>query len=157
RAWLVGEAEALDGEEALRRIRGESLTAFDPRRTALLEVKPEELPKLTGAALPPEATARVVEYQPSRLVIETSAPAAAVLVVSEIIYPGWEATVDGVAARIDTTNYLLRGVAVPAGVHRVEMRYTAPAARVGAVISACALLLLCGLALYDWRAGRSGD
>ncbi|HEY0099420.1 MAG TPA: hypothetical protein VGB76_10770, partial [Pyrinomonadaceae bacterium] len=43
RAWLVGEAEALDGEEALRRIRGESLTAFDPRRTALLEVKPEEL------------------------------------------------------------------------------------------------------------------
>ncbi|HEV7903707.1 MAG TPA: hypothetical protein VGO96_07700, partial [Pyrinomonadaceae bacterium] len=46
RAWLVGEAEAVDGEEALRRIRGESKRAFDPRRTALLEVKPEELPAL---------------------------------------------------------------------------------------------------------------
>jgi hypothetical protein len=151
RAWLVGEAEAVDGEAALRRIRGESTTEFDPRRTALLEVKPEELPPLAGGELPPEAGARIVTYEPGRLVIETSAPRAAVLVVSEIIYPGWEATVDGTAARIDTTDYLLRGVGVPAGAHRVEMRYTAPAARIGAIISACALLLLCGLTLYDWR------
>ncbi|HEV7903710.1 MAG TPA: YfhO family protein, partial [Pyrinomonadaceae bacterium] len=68
---------------------------------------------------------------------------------------GWEATVDGEAARIDTTDYLLRGVAVPAGAHRVEMRYRAPAARNGAGISACALLLLCGLTLYDRRVRRS--
>jgi hypothetical protein len=151
RAWLVGEAESVDGEEALRRIRGESAHEFDPRRTALLEVKPEELPTLTGGALPHDATARIVSYEPSRLIIETNAPGAAVLVVSEIIYPGWEATVDGVATRIHATNYLLRGVVVPAGVHRVEMRYRAPAARIGAIISACALLLLCGLTLYDWR------
>jgi hypothetical protein len=154
RAWLVGEALAVDGEEALRRIRGESATAFDPRRTALLEVKPEELPVLEGGELPPEAVARIVAYEPSRLVIETNAERATVLVVSEIIYPGWEATVDGVAARIHATDYVLRGVFVPAGAHRVEMRYRAPAARVGAIISACALLLLCGLTLYDWRTAK---
>jgi hypothetical protein len=154
RAWLVGEAEAVDGEEAIKRIRGESETVFDPRRTALLEVKPEELPALAGGELPPGATARIVAYEPSRLVIETSAQGAAVLVLSEIIYPGWEASVDGVATRIHATNYVLRGVAVPAGAHRVEMRYRAPAARVGALISACALLLLCGLTLYDWRATK---
>jgi hypothetical protein len=159
RAWLVGEAEAVDGEEALRRIRGESEKEFDPRRTALLEVRAEELPALAGGALTPESAARIVTYEPDRLVIETNASKAAVLVVSEMIYPGWEATVDDVAAaRIHATNYLLRGVAVPAGAHRVEMRYRAPAARIGASISACTLLLLCGLMLYDWRARRpSGD
>ncbi|HLL72111.1 MAG TPA: YfhO family protein, partial [Pyrinomonadaceae bacterium] len=154
RAWLVGEAEAVDGEEALRRIRGESEHEFDPRRTALLEVAPHELPALTGGELSAESRARVVEYQANRLVIETSAPTASVLVVSEMIYPGWEATLDGEWARIHATNYLLRGVVVPAGAHRIEMRYRAPAARAGAVISACALLLLCGLAFYDWRTTR---
>jgi hypothetical protein len=152
RAWLVGAAEAVDGEEALRRIRGESEKEFDPRRTALLEVKPEELPVLAGGDLSPAGAARIVTYEPSRVVIETDAPSAAMLVVSEIIYPGWEATVDEAAAHIHATDYLLRGVFVPAGAHRVEMRYRAPAARIGALISACTLLLLCGLALYDWRA-----
>jgi hypothetical protein len=154
RAWLVGEAEAVDGEEALRRIRGQSEKEFDPRRTALMEVRPDELPALSGGELPAGATARIVSYEPARLVIETDAQRAAVLVLSEINYPGWEATVDGAAARIDTTNYLLRGVVVPAGAHRVEMRYRAPAARNGAIISACAVLLLCGLALYDRRATK---
>jgi hypothetical protein len=152
----VGEAEAVDGEEALRRIRGESDREFDPRRTALLEVKPEELPSLAGGTLAPGAQARITEYQPARLVIETKAQTATVLVVSEIIYPGWEATVDGAAARIDATNYLLRGVAVPAGAHRVEMRYPAPAARNGAIISLLSLLVIGGLIAYARRGGNRG-
>jgi hypothetical protein len=154
RAWLVTSAEAVDGEEALRRIRGESEREFDPRRTALLEVAPSELPALRGGELGEGSGARVTEYEPNRLVVETQAAEPTVLVVSENIYPGWEATVDGKAARIDTANYLLRGVALPAGAHRVEMRYTAPAARNGAVISVLTLLLLCGLMLYDRRARR---
>jgi hypothetical protein len=153
RAWLVGEAEAVDGEEALHRIRGESATEFDPRRTALLEVKPEELPALAGGELP-DASARIVTYEPGRLVIETNAPRAAVLVMSEIIYPGWEATVDGEVARIHATDYLLRSVAVPAGAHRVEMRYLAPAARNGAIISLLSLLVLGGL-IVSARRGRN--
>jgi hypothetical protein len=47
----------------------------------------------------------------------------------------------------------MRGVALPAGAHRVEMRYRAPAARNGAIISALTILLLIGLALRE-RAGR---
>ena len=154
RAWLVAEAEAVDGEEALRRIRGESAHAFDPLRTALLEVAPAELPALAGGELPPESAARIASYEPNRIVIETRATQPTMLVVSEIIYPGWEATIDGAAARIHPTNYLLRGVLMPAGEHRVEMRYVAPAARNGALISVFTLLFLCGLALYDWRTMR---
>jgi hypothetical protein len=128
---------------------------FDPRRTALLEVAPAELPKLSGE-LSPESEARVTLYEANRLVVETRASQPAVLVLSEINYPGWEATVDGAAARIHATNYLLRGVVVPAGAHRVEMSYRAPAARNGAIISACTLGGLCLLRLFDRRAKRRG-
>jgi hypothetical protein len=154
RAWLVAQAEAVDGDEALSRIRGENAQAFDPRRTALLEVRPEELPQLPGGLVAPESSARVAAYEPNRLVIETSAPTATVLVVSEIFYPGWEATVDGQRAQIHLADYLLRGIALPSGQHRVEMRYTAPAARNGAVISALTLCLLAGLVDYARRQQR---
>jgi len=151
RAWLVAEAEAVDGEEALARIRGDSQAEFDPARTVLLEVRPDELPHLPGGTVAPESTAQIKSYEPTRLLIETDAPTATVLVVSEIFYPGWTATVDGQPAQMSVADYLLRGVALPAGRHTVEMRYTAPAARTGAIISGCTLLLLCALFIYGRR------
>lgn len=165
RAWLVAEAEAVDGEEALRRIRGESRNSsggndgnaqkFEPRRTALLEVSADELPRLPGGALAPESTIRLVQYQPTRLTLETNAKTATIAIVSEIFYPGWEATLDGVAQPIYLTNFLLRGVAVPPGQHRIEMRYRAPAARTGALISLSTLLLIILLSVFARRARRA--
>jgi hypothetical protein len=154
RAWLVAEAEAVDGEEALRRIRGESTREFDPRRIALLEVVPDELPILPGGQVGANATARV-SYQPNGTVIETDADAATLLVLSEMNYPGWTATVDGVAQPILTTNFLLRSVPVPPGAHRVEMKYAAPAARTGAWISLSTLLLLTFLAIFGRRSAKA--
>jgi hypothetical protein len=151
RAWLVGEAEAVDGEEALRRIRGEDTRPFDPQRTALLEVKPNEMPALTGD-VSANANVRIVDYESNRLVIETKADNPTVMVLSEMNYPGWEATLDGAKTQILITDFLLRGVAVPAGAHRIEMRYTAPGARNGAIISLFTLLLLAGLAISARRA-----
>ncbi|MCA1817325.1 MAG: hypothetical protein LC746_13200 [Acidobacteria bacterium] len=174
RAWLVAEAVSVDGEEALRRIRGEppndsgastndtaaphandAARDFDPLRTALVEDAPAELPQLPGGALPPNASSRVASYEPNRIVVETDAPQPALLVVSEIFYPGWEASVDGKRERIRLTDFLLRGVAVPAGRHRVEMRYSAPPARNGAIISALTLCCLIALAIYARRGARS--
>jgi Bacterial membrane protein YfhO len=144
RAWLVAEAEAIDGDEALRRISGdETAGAFDPHRTALLEVKPAELPALQDGALA-NASAQVV-YQPNRIEIETLADASALLVVSEMSYPGWVATIDGKSAPIYTTDFILQSVPVPAGRHNVVLRYTAPAARMGALIGLCALFIMCAL------------
>jgi hypothetical protein len=151
RAWLVADAQAVDGEEALARIRGAGNQLFDPRRTALVEISVSELPRLPGGDLTAGSSARITSYEPSRLTIETDAPTATMLVTSEIFYPGWEATVDGQRTRILLTDYLLRGVALPAGHHRIEMRYRAPAARNGAVISACTLLVLAGLTILAQR------
>jgi hypothetical protein len=148
RAWLVTEAEAVNGEEALRRIRGESNTQFEPGRTALLEVTQSELPNLPGGNLAAGSAARIISYDASRLRIETDAPTPSVLVVSEIFYPGWVATVDGQPSTISVADYLLRSVTLSPGHHQIEMRYAAPAARAGAFISAVALTVLLTLAVY---------
>ncbi|HYP01328.1 MAG TPA: YfhO family protein, partial [Pyrinomonadaceae bacterium] len=160
RAWLASEAEAIGGEEALRLIRGDEAKHegknFDPRRTALLEVAPQELPALAGGELAAGSGASVVAYDANHIAIETKADKPSVLVVSEIFYPGWEATVDGQPAPIRLTDYLLRGVYLEAGSHRVEMRYRAPALRNGALISLATLLLLCVLGVVARRGGRAG-
>lgn len=151
RAWLVTEAESVDGEEALRRVRGISNHPFDPRRTALLEISAGELPRLPAGDLAAGSTVRISSYQSNSLVIETNSATPTVLVVSEMFYPGWEATIDGQPTHIISTDYLLRGVALPAGAHKVEMRYRAPAARTGAIISLLSLVAMCLLGVYGWR------
>lgn len=153
RAWLATEAEALNNVEIWRRIRGLDDKTFDPRRTALLEIEPGKLPNLPGGELPPDAYARITHYEPNRLTIETNSDRQAVLVVSEMHYPGWVALLDGVKTPIHQTDFLLRGVVVPAGKHTVEMSYRAPQARNGAIIS------LLTLGLIGWvcfRARRTG-
>jgi hypothetical protein len=155
RVWLTPAAEAVDREEALRRIRGEG-DPFDPLRTALLEIEPGKLADLTGGRPSPNATARLVSYEANRLIIETDANTSTVLVVSEMNYPGWRATVDGQATTIYPADYLLRGVLLPAGRHRVEMQYAAPGARIGGLISLFTLLLTCAAALVSRRRKHSG-
>ncbi|MFN2454454.1 MAG: hypothetical protein ABR577_09560 [Pyrinomonadaceae bacterium] len=159
RVWLTMAAEAVDEEEALRMIRGESARSFDPARIALLEIPPDKLPALPDNDAPANATAqgtaRLMRYEPNRIAIETVAETPAVLVASEINYPGWAATIDGGQAPIYQTDYLLRGMILPAGHHTIEMRYTAPSARKGAFISLVSLLLIGVIALHTWRHARA--
>jgi hypothetical protein len=155
RAWLVAEAESAGPEEALRRITGRDQRPFDPKRTVLLELWTKDLPKLPGGPMAPDAAADITTYRPGHLIIETRADTASVLVVSEVDYRGWEAWVDGVKTPILTANYMLRGVALPAGRHRVEMRYSDPALKQGAVVSLITLLFIGGLAIYARRKTRT--
>ncbi len=166
RAWMVPKVEAVSAEDALRRIRGESEQSFDPRELALFEPPDGAAPDTIDKALanPSQnkfetpAEARIISYEPNHLAIETVADKPAALVVSEASYPGWEATIDGRPATLFTADYLLRGVIVSEGKHHVEMRYTAPAARRGAIISALTLLALLGGSIFSIRAGaRHGD
>ncbi|PWT89451.1 MAG: hypothetical protein C5B55_11365, partial [Blastocatellia bacterium] len=120
----------------------ESKVDFDPKQTALLEMHASELPSLPGGPLTPGSSVRITNYEPNRIRYETSATTATILVASEIFYPGWKANVDGIPARILLTDYLLRGVYLPAGAHTIELRYTATAARNGSFISIISIAIV---------------
>lgn len=151
RVWLVPQARIVSEEEALKRIRGESEASFDPRQLALFEKIPWFKQGMPDGKFEQSPEARIVNYEANRLVIETKADKVSALVVSESNAPGWEATIDGKEVSLYTTDYLLRGVIVPEGSHRVEMRYTATKAKIGAAISMLTLLLIAGLAIRSRR------
>jgi uncharacterized membrane protein YfhO len=85
------------------------------------------------------------------MTIEAEASQAGILVISEAHYPGWTATVDGVAAPLLRTDYALRGVALGAGRHRVELTYVSRPVRTGLALGALGLVALAALAFVRRR------
>lgn len=63
------------------------------------------------------------------------------LVVSETLYPGWDAYVDGKPQPIYEVFGALRGVVLESGSHRVEMRYRPGVVMLGAALSFSAIAL----------------
>jgi uncharacterized membrane protein YfhO len=75
------------------------------------------------------------------------------VVVSELYYPGWRATMDGIDTPIYRADHALRAVLVPAGRHSVEMVFDPLSFRVGAIISLVTLLTAAlVLVRAGWRA-----
>jgi hypothetical protein len=118
---------------------GEALAAltepgFDFRREVLLAGGLP--PRLPGADSPGES--RFVSYRPDRVRLQVSARRDALVVLLDSYDPGWRASVDGRPARLLRANVAFRAVPVPAGDHRVEMRYRPPALLLGIAVSALA-------------------
>lgn len=129
RAWLVHQARQAPPDQALAELaRG----VVDPRQTALLDVAP---PPLSPAANPGNDRAIVEMAAADHLRLTTRSDAPALLMMSEVTYPAWKATVDGEPATVLTADHLLRAVAVPAGEHTVDLRFASPALSIGTGIS----------------------
>lgn len=62
----------------------------------------------------------IVDYADTSVEIDVEAPQAGIVVLHDLFYPGWEATVDGRREPVLRANLLFRGVEVPAGHHRVK-------------------------------------
>lgn len=113
---------------------------FDPR-LALVEdgLTPAQAAALSGSGAVHVALRRP---DPTTLLLEVTSDAPRLIVLSEMWFPGWQATLHGRRVPILRVNYLFRGVVVPAGRHTVELRYRPLSARLGAALS--------GLTLVGW-------
>jgi uncharacterized membrane protein YfhO len=83
--------------------------------------------------------------------LNVTANEPAVLVISQIGYPGWKATVDDKAASITRANYALPSIFVPAGTHRVHFSFAPLSFRVGLLLSAISVCIVAGC-LFRQRA-----
>jgi hypothetical protein len=126
---------------------------FDPRAVAIADTSMKGVAgaELKAAPAPATNVARVTAYQPGRIDITLSEPAAPgqALVMSENYFPGWQATADGKPASVGLMNYNLIGVALPAGARAIHLRFTDAAYETGKVVTIVALLA----ALIVWIGG----
>jgi O-antigen/teichoic acid export membrane protein len=148
---LDGYRGVPDRGAALGAIRQPEL---DPRRDAAVE----------GAVSPPGRAsdqpyrpAEVIEYRNQRVTVRTPALAGpGLLVLADVYFPGWTATVDGVDAPVLRANGLLRAVELGPGEHTVTFAYRPLSVRIGALLTAVALAVLAALGGLAWTTGRRG-
>jgi hypothetical protein len=111
---------------------------FDPAMTAVVE-------GASASTLASTSSGQVTEIAsaPNRLTVKVNADGPALLVLSQLWYPGWQVTVDGRAQGAPLqTDYLFQGVALEAGSHTVDLRFTSPLWRLGWVLAGVAVVIL---------------
>ena len=154
RAYLAHEViPATDGEQALAEVKSMLQGGgYEPGRTVVVEggtALDEALDVATYASDQVELKA----YSDSQIEVRTSSLSDGFLALSDVIYPGWRASVDGEDAPVYAANHLFRGVYVPAGDHTVVFQFAPDSLRQGLLLTVLGIAL--AALLLGWALLRS--
>lgn len=159
-AWFVNEIKWVDSpDEEIVAIKD-----FDPAQTAFIDREwQSRLPDWEALQHEKDSTAyiRLTDYaNPGNLFYESSSAAPRLAVFSEVFYKTWHAYIDGVEAPPVRVNYILRGLAVPAGRHKIEFRCVddiyATSAKMSLASSVLVgIVILCLLGVAVWTSGNT--
>jgi hypothetical protein len=161
RAYAVRRVRAVaDRAAAVREIEAAD---FEPREEAVVTAPAAPGPQAGDAAAgarsaAPAGADRVAidRYEPHRVVLRARCAARCLAVLTDLDYPGWQASVDGRPARIVATNAIFRGVWLEPGVHEIVYRFAPRSLRAGLALCAAALAVLAAGWLRARRGGRRG-
>lgn len=137
-ATLVHRSVVRSGDEALSFMLGPD---FDPQSMVVLEAPHSWAVSPEDRGTPLDGSCRIVGYESRGITIETSANRRCYLVLSEVFYPGWRATVDGKSVPILRGNYLFRTIPIEAGRHQVRLTFKSKPFGMGLVLSIFTLAL----------------
>ncbi len=146
RAFLVHEMKPADSlNEALDRMKAAD---FDPRRTAVIVDAPRDLAGAFAAATTTQSApgdVRITRYGYSAVDLATKAQQAGIVILCDMMYPGWRAYVDDQPVDVLKADGIFRGAFVPAGEHRVSFRFEPACMRHGWMLLGAALAILAAL------------
>ncbi len=139
--WVTAGQRAMfaDAAETKRRMLAED---FAPEREVLLPIEASgavQATKVVGA--------RVVQvkFEADNIGARVESAEPTMLVIAQTWYPAWEASVDGQPTRLWRANHAFMAIEVPAGAHRVELRYRDRAFQKGAWIGLATLAVCLGI------------
>lgn len=120
-----------------------ALGDFMPGKEMIVDKRFSEL--LPGKDFERDTLAKIklTSYRPNFLVYSSVSNTDQLAVFSEIFYSkGWEVTVSGEKAEHFRVNYILRGMVIPAGEHKIEFRFRPQAYFTGEKIALASSLLM---------------
>lgn len=161
RAWVVHDARRFEpieglGKEARMRPMEDLLFqndlfwndpyrfVYDPKKTAWLEVG-DMTPLarfLPRTPTDPSESVRIVKYEPQCVEMTATLLRPGLVILADVLYPGWHLAIDGHPAPIWRVNRLMRGAAVDSGTHTLVYTYDPDSFRIGLWISGLALAFL---------------
>lgn len=135
--WLVKNVQFVENADAEMK----ALDNFNPKDTAFIDkryqAKVKGQPQFDSAA-----SIRLIENLNDKITYEFNAATPQFAVFSEIYYDkGWDAYIDGNKADYVRTDYVLRGMSIPAGKHNIEFRFEPAAYKKGNTIALWASII----------------
>ena len=125
-----------------------AIKEMDPAKTAVIREKYRDLLPGFDINSNEENAIELMEYRPNNLIYVSNLKSTQLTVFSEIWYPdGWVARIDGKKADIIRVNYVLRGLVIPSGEHKVVFSFEPPGYQTANIVSFASsfLLILFGL------------
>lgn len=150
-AWLVKTIKYVNNADEEMK----ALDSIHPRDTVVIDKRergkiPFE-PQYDSAA-----SIQLIKNMNDKITYSFNASSNQFAVLSEIYYPhGWKAFIDGKETPIVKVDYALRGLAVPAGKHTIELRFEPASYKTGNAVSiivgALSILILIAGLWWEWR------
>ncbi len=121
---------------------------FSPASQVILESpNPNYQLPVTSNPITGSSNLYYTKYSAGQFAVVAQTPAPAFVVLAEVWYPGWTATVNGVQAQVLRANTAFMAVEVPAGENTIEFQFNSPMVAVGLAITIVTFLII-GLALF---------
>lgn len=158
-AWLVKEIDIVPDADA--EIAAVTKAGFRPAQKAILDDRFIDQVKDLRPAGPSQGQIALTTYTPDTVRYQYESQGEQFAVFSDVYYndqKGWKAYIDGEAAPHARVNYVLRGMALPAGKHEITFIFEPQTYATGQTISLTgSLLLLVFLAGGVWHARQVGQ
>ncbi len=151
--WLVKQVMTVDSRaDAIK-----ALGSVNLKDTAIVEKS--AAPGLTQPQWDSASTIRMTKFDNDAIEYEAGCNGPQFAVFSEIYYPkGWNAYLDGKKTEYVNTNYVLRGMPLPAGQHKIKFVFEPESVKQGRSIMYLASILIAVIFLgglfMAWREGR---
>jgi uncharacterized membrane protein YfhO len=97
---------------------------------------------IKSLALTGQVPVRVSQQGPNRVILSVDAPAPGFVVLTDTLYPGWQAMIDGQPTPIWPANLAFRAVAVEAGKHEIVFSYRPRSFTIGLWFSITTLVIM---------------
>ncbi|WP_282081466.1 YfhO family protein [Aquimarina algiphila] len=150
-AWFVSEVKQVSSanEEIL------ALKDLDNKKQAVINSKFNNVIPKTKYTSDSLAYIALTAHQPNHLVYESKVKEESFAVFSETYYPGWQAYIDGNPVEHVQVNYMLRGLPIPEGQHKIEFKFEPQVIKTGSSIvltsSIIFILLIIGGFYYQYK------
>ncbi|MEP7169814.1 MAG: YfhO family protein, partial [Bacteroidota bacterium] len=120
-----------------------ALSKFDPKQTVFIDERFKDYMNGFNSNYDSTGTVKLLRYLPNDLNYESKSNSEQFAVFSEIYYDkGWNAYVDGKLIPHIRVNYVLRGMRIPSGNHKIEFKFEPTVYATGEKISLASSALL---------------